>query len=137
VLARPRTDSLGLTPLRPWREALCDYIRYGRPGAAQQLPSHLTSNGVKETRTHAKAPSHRLDGPILLAPRVFGDERGFFCGDLPAVNVYAELGIGEEMVQDNHSRSQHGIVRGMHFQIGKLAPPSSCAGPWRDLRRAR
>jgi dTDP-4-dehydrorhamnose 3,5-epimerase len=62
----------------------------------------------------------KLDGPILIAPRVFGDERGFFC-ETYRRNAFAELGIPEEMVQDNHSRSSHGIVRGMHFQIGKGA----------------
>jgi dTDP-4-dehydrorhamnose 3,5-epimerase len=59
----------------------------------------------------------RLDGPILIAPRVLGDERGFFC-ETYRREVFAELGIPEEMVQDNHSRSGFGIVRGMHFQIG-------------------
>jgi dTDP-4-dehydrorhamnose 3,5-epimerase len=59
----------------------------------------------------------RLDGPILIAPRVIGDERGFFC-ETYRRNVYEQLGIPEEMVQDNHSRSGEGIVRGMHFQIG-------------------
>jgi dTDP-4-dehydrorhamnose 3,5-epimerase len=59
----------------------------------------------------------RLDGPILIAPRVIGDERGFFC-ETYRRNVYAELGVAEEMVQDNHSRSGKGIVRGMHFQVG-------------------
>ena len=59
----------------------------------------------------------RLDGPVLLKPNVFGDERGFF-SETYRRNEYAELGIGEEMVQDNHSRSKRGIVRGMHFQIG-------------------
>jgi len=59
----------------------------------------------------------RLDGPILIAPKVLGDERGFFC-ETYRRNVYADLGIPEEMVQDNHSRSSRGIVRGMHFQIG-------------------
>ena len=62
----------------------------------------------------------RLDGPILIEPRVFGDERGFFC-ETYRRSLFAELGIPEEMVQDNHSRSDHGIVRGMHFQIGKGA----------------
>ena len=62
----------------------------------------------------------RLDGPILIAPRVIADERGFFC-ETYRRNVYEELGIGEEMVQDNHSRSGKGIVRGMHFQIGRGA----------------
>jgi len=59
----------------------------------------------------------RLDGPILIEPRVIGDERGFFC-ETYRREVYAELGIAEEMVQDNHSRSGRGIVRGMHFQVG-------------------
>jgi dTDP-4-dehydrorhamnose 3,5-epimerase len=62
----------------------------------------------------------RLDGPILIAPRIIGDERGFFC-ETYRRNVFAELGIPEEMVQDNHSRSGHGIVRGMHFQVGQGA----------------
>ena len=59
----------------------------------------------------------RLEGPILLAPDVFGDERGFFC-ETYRRSTFMELGIQEEMVQDNHSRSSRGIVRGMHFQIG-------------------
>ena len=59
----------------------------------------------------------RLEGPILIEPKVLGDERGFFC-ETYRREVFAELGIPEEMVQDNHSRSGKGIVRGMHFQIG-------------------
>jgi dTDP-4-dehydrorhamnose 3,5-epimerase len=59
----------------------------------------------------------RLDGPILIEPKVIGDERGFF-SETYRRNAFAELGIPEEMVQDNHSRSGKGIVRGMHFQIG-------------------
>lgn len=62
----------------------------------------------------------RIDGPLLLAPRVIGDERGFFC-ETYRRTTFSELGIWEEMVQDNHSRSSHGIVRGMHFQIGRGA----------------
>ena len=60
---------------------------------------------------------NRLDGPIVVEPRVLGDERGFFC-ETYRRSVFSELGIPEEMVQDNHSRSGKGIVRGMHFQIG-------------------
>jgi dTDP-4-dehydrorhamnose 3,5-epimerase len=59
----------------------------------------------------------RLDGPVLIEPRKLGDERGFFC-ETYRRSVFDELGIPEEMVQDNHSRSTRGIVRGMHFQIG-------------------
>lgn len=59
----------------------------------------------------------RLDGPRLLQPAVFADERGFFC-ETYRENELAELGIDDAMVQDNHSRSRFGTVRGMHFQIG-------------------
>ena len=62
----------------------------------------------------------RIEGVGLLQPKVFGDERGFFV-ETYRRNEFAELGLGEEMVQDNHSRSKRGIVRGMHFQIGEGA----------------
>jgi dTDP-4-dehydrorhamnose 3,5-epimerase len=61
-----------------------------------------------------------LDGPMLIAPRKIGDERGFLC-ETYRREVFAELGVPEEMVQDNHSRSSHGVVRGMHFQVGRGA----------------
>ena len=60
---------------------------------------------------------------LLLEPRVFGDERGFF---LESWNkrTFAELGITADFVQDNHSRSQKNVLRGLHYQIehaqGKL-----------------
>jgi dTDP-4-dehydrorhamnose 3,5-epimerase len=59
----------------------------------------------------------RLEGPILLEPVVHGDERGFF-QETYRRNRLAELGVHEEWLQDNHSRSRRGIVRGMHFQPG-------------------
>jgi dTDP-4-dehydrorhamnose 3,5-epimerase len=59
----------------------------------------------------------RLEGPKLLEPQVFRDERGFFC-ETSRVSTLAELGVRETMVQDNHSRSTRGVIRGMHFQIG-------------------
>ena len=59
----------------------------------------------------------RLDGPMLLKPKVFGDERGFFA-ETYRRSAYTDLGITEEMQQDNHSRSAAKIVRGMHFQVG-------------------
>src|SRR3954451_24780077 len=59
----------------------------------------------------------RLEGPMLVKPVIYGDERGFFHESYRR-NVFSELGIPEEFVQDNHSRSKQGIVRGMHFQIG-------------------
>ena len=62
----------------------------------------------------------KIDGPLLIQPKVIGDERGFFC-ETYRRNEFMQLGIEEEMVQDNHSRSGKGIVRGMHFQIGRGA----------------
>jgi dTDP-4-dehydrorhamnose 3,5-epimerase len=59
----------------------------------------------------------RLQGPALVRPTVHGDSRGFFHESYRR-NVFAELGIEEEFVQDNHSRSSKGVVRGMHFQVG-------------------
>ena len=64
-----------------------------------------------------------LSGVFILEPRVFGDERGFF---LESYNekVFADLGIVETFVQDNHSCSQRNVLRGLHYQIkhvqGKL-----------------
>jgi dTDP-4-dehydrorhamnose 3,5-epimerase len=60
----------------------------------------------------------RLDGLALLEPAVHGDERGFFVESYRAAEL-AELGIREEWVQDNHSRSARGVLRGMHFQVGQ------------------
>lgn len=59
----------------------------------------------------------RLDGPILLEPDVHVDQRGFFLESYRS-NVWAEHGIDEVFVQDNHSRSVRAVVRGMHFSIG-------------------
>ena len=65
---------------------------------------------------------------MLIQPEVLGDERGFFC-ETYRRSAFSELGIAEEMVQDNHSRSRRGIVRGMHFQIGRgAAKLVRCAG---------
>jgi dTDP-4-dehydrorhamnose 3,5-epimerase len=57
----------------------------------------------------------RLDGPVLLAPDVHGDERGFFMETFRA-DTWAAHGVPTEFVQDNHSRSRRGTVRGIHFQ---------------------
>lgn len=61
----------------------------------------------------------RISGPVLIQPSVFHDERGFFLESYRR-NHHREMGIpdGDEFVQDNHSRSCRGVVRGMHFQVG-------------------
>ncbi|TRW17955.1 dTDP-4-dehydrorhamnose 3,5-epimerase [Glacieibacterium frigidum] len=59
----------------------------------------------------------------LLEPRVFGDDRGFFLESWNAT-TFADIGIDAAFVQDNHSRSAKGVLRGLHYQIvepqGKL-----------------
>jgi dTDP-4-dehydrorhamnose 3,5-epimerase len=58
-----------------------------------------------------------LDGPLLLEPVVHGDERGFFQETFREDGL-ADLGVTESWVQDNHSRSARGVLRGLHFQLG-------------------
>src|ERR1700759_2489177 len=58
-----------------------------------------------------------VEGPILIKPAVHGDQRGFF-QETYRRSAYVELGITDEFLQDNHSRSSRGILRGMHFQVG-------------------
>ncbi len=60
----------------------------------------------------------RLDGPVLIEPAVHGDARGFFC-ETYRKSALAEVGVHDEFVQDNHSRSGRGVLRGMHFQPGQ------------------
>jgi dTDP-4-dehydrorhamnose 3,5-epimerase len=57
----------------------------------------------------------QLDGLVLLEPTVHGDARGFFMETFRA-DVAREHGIPTEFVQDNHSRSRRGTLRGIHFQ---------------------
>ncbi|MGA9314480.1 MAG: dTDP-4-dehydrorhamnose 3,5-epimerase [Solirubrobacteraceae bacterium] len=61
----------------------------------------------------------RIPGPALIAPSVFGDERGFFV-ETYRQQWHSEAGIpeDEQFIQDNHSRSSRGVVRGMHFHVG-------------------
>jgi dTDP-4-dehydrorhamnose 3,5-epimerase len=60
----------------------------------------------------------KLQGTVLLAPDVHGDERGFFLETFRQ-DALIELGIDHAFIQDNQSRSRKGIVRGMHFQPGQ------------------
>jgi len=65
----------------------------------------------------------KLSGIVLVEPKVFEDERGFFFESYHK-RLFNEQGIALEFVQDNHSRSKQGALRGMHYQIqqpqGKL-----------------
>jgi dTDP-4-dehydrorhamnose 3,5-epimerase len=61
----------------------------------------------------------RLDGLVAIEPAKFADERGFFCETYRSEwNAAIGLAEDERFVQDNHSRSTRGVLRGMHFQLG-------------------
>jgi len=60
----------------------------------------------------------KLAGVLIIEPKVFGDSRGFFKETFQAER-YREAGIEYTFVQDNYSRSQKGVLRGLHFQIIK------------------
>lgn len=56
-----------------------------------------------------------IPGPLIIEPKVFGDERGFFMESWNAA-TFAAAGLDLNFVQDNHSRSSRGVLRGLHFQ---------------------
>ncbi|MBC2692544.1 MULTISPECIES: dTDP-4-dehydrorhamnose 3,5-epimerase [Pseudomonas] len=65
-----------------------------------------------------------LPGVLIIEPKVFGDERGFFYESFNAKAFAQATGLNTQFVQDNHSRSQQGVLRGLHYQLentqGKL-----------------
>jgi dTDP-4-dehydrorhamnose 3,5-epimerase len=65
-----------------------------------------------------------IDGVLMLEPKVFGDARGFFFESFNARDFAAATGVDLPFVQDNHSRSAQGVLRGLHYQVqhpqGKL-----------------
>lgn len=61
----------------------------------------------------------KLDGCVIIEPKVFGDERGFFLETFQAERYVSEAGITLPFVQDNHSRSSKSVLRGLHFQRTK------------------
>lgn len=59
----------------------------------------------------------KIEGALMMMPTVYGDSRGFF---LETWNrkVFREIGLDVDFVQDNHSRSEKYVLRGMHYQVG-------------------
>ncbi len=70
-----------------------------------------------------KVEALTIPGVLLITPKVFGDVRGFFMESWNR-RAFAAAGLDLDFVQDNHSRSQQGVLRGLHYQIhqpqGKL-----------------
>lgn len=65
-----------------------------------------------------KITSTRLEGVLVIEPKVFQDNRGTFYESY-SKRIYQEAGVEADFVQDNHSVSQQGTLRGLHYQIGK------------------
>lgn len=65
-----------------------------------------------------------IDGVLILEPKVFGDARGFFFESFNARDFAQATGLERTFVQDNHSKSSRGVLRGLHYQVqhpqGKL-----------------
>ncbi|MBF0202365.1 MAG: dTDP-4-dehydrorhamnose 3,5-epimerase [Desulfamplus sp.] len=57
-----------------------------------------------------------IDGVLIIEPEVFGDKRGFFL-ETWHKERYRRGGVGADFVQDNHSRSEKGVIRGLHYQL--------------------
>ena len=93
------------------------------PGAIGGLP--VAAPACSLDCTAVRSLPTRLEGPILIEPSVHGDARGFFLESYRRDRL-RELGIGDDFVQDNHSRSRKGVVRGMHYQRG-MAKLIRCA----------
>lgn len=62
-----------------------------------------------------KVHATKIDGLLMIEPQVFGDARGFFMETWNEA-AFADAGLDLSWVQDNHSRSQRGVLRGLHFQ---------------------
>ncbi len=61
-----------------------------------------------------------LEGPVIIEPRVFEDERGYFFESFNE-GKYIEAGLNYRFVQDNQSKSSYGVIRGLHYQIEPFA----------------
>lgn len=62
-----------------------------------------------------------IAGVVVLEPKVFGDERGFFLESFNERAFVGATGVEARFVQDNHSRSTRGVLRGLHYQLGAHA----------------
>ena len=59
----------------------------------------------------------KIDGVLILEPKVFGDSRGFFMESFNQLAFNQAVGSDLKFVQDNHSRSNRGVLRGLHYQL--------------------
>src|SRR5262245_26667871 len=94
---------------RPAREARSAHVEK-RLRPLSQKPAHGAPAAMKATRL-------KIPDLILLEPKVFGDARGFFLESYNRRVFKDATGLDPDFVQDNHSRSAKGVLRGLHYQI--------------------
>jgi dTDP-4-dehydrorhamnose 3,5-epimerase len=80
-------------------------------------PATITrASGQENNGMPFRIESRHLQDVLVIAPTIFKDERGFFIESFRA-DSFQELGIHEQFLQDNHSGSKRGVIRGLHFQF--------------------
>lgn len=62
-----------------------------------------------------------IEGVVIIEPKIFGDERGYFFESFNAAEFARKVGVNTVFVQDNESKSKYGVLRGLHFQKGEFA----------------
>ena len=109
---------------------MLDCIRFALPRRPSTLRPHGCQNPTCAGRTTRGDPHQmnftplQIPDVIVFEPKVFGDERGFFYESFNHARFEAAVGYPVSFVQDNHSKSVQGVLRGLHYQIqqaqGKL-----------------
>ncbi len=62
-----------------------------------------------------------IEGVVIIEPKIFGDDRGYFFESFNAAEFARKVGVNTVFVQDNESKSKYGVLRGLHFQKGRFA----------------
>ena len=123
------------------------------PLTSEALSPHKRSAHQPEGRSPLTVQPLSIPDVLLITPRVHGDERGFFMESFNQRDFQAATGLDVTFVQDNHSRSAQGVLRGLHYQLeqpqGKLVrvthgevfdvavdlrPGSATFGQWASAR---
>jgi dTDP-4-dehydrorhamnose 3,5-epimerase len=78
---------------------------------------HVEETGLCEAERHLNILRTEINDMCIIEPKVFGDARGFFFESYNERDFESALGLQLRFVQDNHSRSSHGVLRGLHYQL--------------------
>ena len=98
--------------------------RSARPAAGQERLRSIPARSAQGSGVLMQATPTAIPDVLILEPKVFGDDRGFFFESFNARAFEQATGLKREFVQDNHSKSAKNVLRGLHYQIqnpqGKL-----------------